>query len=396
MKFTKANVAALSLPADKSDIIVFDAAMPGFGVRLRAGGRRTWVAQIRSDGRTRRMAIGDIAQIELEAARAAAKRFFAESTLGTDPIKARAEAREKAATTVGSVVELYLTAREAVVRSGTHDDLVRYLRRYFAPLHDRPIEAVTRRDVAVMVSELAKEHGQVAAARARSALSAFYTWALKEGLAGEVNPVAFTNNPAPNEKPRERVLAPAEVRAIWHSLPDTRYGTVARLLFYTACRRQEIGSLEWSEVDFEKAMLTIPGEKMKNHRTHRLPLVPEAIEILRNVPRVEGPFVFGGPNGFTSFSHTQGELARALAATGDVVEQWGLHDVRRTVRSELGELGVEPWIAETILAHKRSGIEATYNWAKLERQMRHALALWADRFRTIVEDVESNVVSLRV
>jgi integrase len=157
-----------------------------------------------------------------------------------------------------------------------------------------------------------------------------------------------------------------------------------RLLFYTACRRQEIGSLEWSEVDFDKAMLTIPGEKMKNHQTHRLPLVPEAIETLRNVPRVGGPFVFGGPRGFTSFSHTQGELVRALAATGDVVEQWGLHDIRHSIRTELGELGVDPWVGETILAHKRGGIEGVYNHAKLEKQMRTALTLWANRFQAII------------
>ena len=395
MKFTRANVAALMLPLDKTDFIIFDETTPGFGVRLRAGGKRTWVAQIRADGRTRRLAIGDIEQIELEPARAAAKRFFAEATLGNDPIKARAEARAKAATTVGSTIEKYLAVREPVARKSTYDDTVRYLRRYFAPLHDRPVEALTRRDVALAVSDLVKNHGRVAAARARSALSAFYTWALKEGIAGESNPVAFTNDPAPNEKPRERVLSPAELRAIWRSLPDNRYGAVLRLLFYTACRRQEIGSLEWSEIDFDRAMLVIPGNKTKNHRTHRLPLVPEAIEILRATPRTDSPFVFGGRRGLTSFSYSNRELRTCLAASGDVTEDWRLHDIRRTVRSELGDLGVEPWVAETILAHKRAGIEGTYNWAKLEKQMRTALTLWADRLRAIVEGGETNVVSLR-
>jgi integrase len=395
MRFTKTSVAALMLPPDKTDFIVFDETTPGFGVRLRAGGKRTWVAQIRADGRTRRLAIGDVAQIELEPARAAAKRFFAEATLGNDPIKARAEARAKAATTVGSTIEKYLAVREPIARKSAYEDTVRYLKRYFSALHDRPVEAVTRRDVAVIVSTLAKDHGPVAAARARSALSAFYTWALKEGLAGESNPVAFTNDPAPNEKPRERVLAWAETRAIWHSLPDNRYGAVLRLLFYTACRRQEIGSLEWSEIDFDRALLTIPGVKMKNHRTHRLPLIPEAIEILRATPRTDSPFVFGGRRGLTGFSYYNRELRSCLAAFGDVVDDWTLHDIRRTIRSELGDLGVEPWVGESILAHKRAGIEGTYNWAKLEKQMRTALGLWADRLREIVEGGESNIVALR-
>jgi integrase len=399
MKFTKATVAAMQLPAGKSDHIEFDEVTPGFGIRIRESGRRTWVAQMRVHGRTRRLAIGDMRQVELEAARAAAKKFFAESTLGKDPVEASREARAKAAVTVGNVVEEYLSAREKDLRASTHKSLSRYLRRQFAPLQGMPIDSVTRRDVALVVADIAREHGPSAAARARSALSAFYGWALKEGIAtGESNPVAFTNDPAQGEKPRERVLSPSETRAIWHSCPDTDFGRIVKLLFLTACRRQEIGSLEWSEISFDKALLTIPGHKTKNHRTHKLPLVPEAVELLQSVPRRDGcPHVFGGGRiGFTSFSAPVKELQTCLAATGDVAEQWSLHDIRRTARSEMGELGVEPWVGEQILNHTRAGIEGTYNWAKLEKQMRTALMLWADRLRAIIEGGESNVVALRV
>jgi integrase len=143
-------------------------------------------------------------------------------------------------------------------------------------------------------------------------------------------------------------------------------------------------------------MLVIPGNKTKNHRTHRLPLVPEAIDILQSIPRrPDNLFVFGGRRGFTSFSYSHSELRACLAATGDVTEHFGLHDVRRTIRTEMGELGVEPWIGEPILNHARAGIEGTYNWAKLEKQMRAALLLWSDRLRAIVEGTELTVVVLR-
>jgi site-specific recombinase XerD len=100
-----------------------------------------------------------------------------------------------------------------------------------------PIDSVTRRDVAVAIAEIARQHGPGPASRARTAPSGFYTWALKEGIAsGESNPATFTNDPA-TEKPRERVLAPAEMRAIWHSLPDTDFGKIIKLPFYSACRR---------------------------------------------------------------------------------------------------------------------------------------------------------------
>jgi integrase len=394
MKFTKATIASLTLPAGKSDHFEWDESTPGFGIRLR-GDRRTWTAQIRANGRTRRLAIGDLRQIELEAARAAAKKFFAQATLGEDPAQARQEARTKAATTLGSVVDKYLVAREADSRANTHRHRRRFLKQYCAPLHGRPIDGVTRRDVALLMNDVAEQHGQASAKFCRSALSALYSWALKEGIATESNPVEHTNT-FRDAAPRDRVLLPSEIKAIWHSLPNNSYGQIVRLLFYTACRRVEIGSLEWSEINFDKALLTIPAGKMKNHRTHQLPLLPEALAILRAIPRhPDSPYVFGGRKGFTSFSYCHGEMRRGLAATVDVAEHWGLHDIRRTIRSEMGDLGVEPWIGEKILAHTRSGIEATYNWAKLEKQMRQALQLWADRLRCIVDGTESTVVALR-
>jgi integrase len=396
MKFTKASVAALTLPPNTSDHFVWDDATPGFGVRLR-GARRTWIAQLRVNGRTRRMSLGDVARIELEPARTAAKRFFAESTLGADPIKARQEARERAATTVESVVERYLATRETAARPSTLRHQQRYLRHYILPLHSKPIESVLRRDVALLIDDIAKQHGLSAAKHCRAVLSAFFAWALKQGIAGETNPCTHTNDPNPGAKPRERVLKPEEIRAIWQALPDNAYGQVVRLLFYTACRRVEIAALEWTEVDFDKALLVIPGYKMKGGYEHKLPLVPEAIEILRSIPRqADNPFVFGGRKGFNSFSHFNDELRKALHALGYVTEQWGLHDVRRTIRSEMGDLGVEPWIGEQVLAHRRGGIEAIYNLAKLEKQMRQALQLWADRLRAIVEGTESTVVPMRV
>jgi integrase len=399
MRFTKATVASLTLPSGKSDLIVFDSETAGFGVRLRQGGSKVWVAQLRIAGRTRRISIGDVGRIELDVARATAKRFFAESILGTDPIAARAEAKAKAAVTVGPTIERFLAAREGVVRPSTHRFTTRYLRQYFTELHALPVSSVTRREVAVAVSRIAQEHGKVAASRARVALSGFFSWALREGIGGESNPVSNTNDPAPHERRRDRVLSAPELKALWQALPATDFGKITKLLLYTACRRSEVGSLEWSEIDFDKRLLTIPGHKMKGGRTHRLPLVPEAVELLRSIlRRVDNPFVFGRSplRGFTAFSAAVNELRQYLSAAGYVTEAWSLHDLRRSVRSELSELGIEPWISERILAHGRQGVEGVYDWSRLEKPMRQALQLWADRLRAIIEDGESNVVPMRM
>jgi integrase len=263
-------------------------------------------------------------------------------------------------------------------------------------LHPLPVSSVTRKDVAAAVTEIAKDHGKVTAARARSHLSAFFTWCLKEGIDGESNPVANTNDPAPDEGPRDRVLAPNEIKAIWRSLPDTEFGKVVKLLFLIGCRRAEIGSLQWSEINFDKALLTIPASRMKGGQEHRLPLTPEAVAILKSAPpRPGNKFVFGGArNGFTAFQYSMAELRSALAVTGLVVERWTLHDIRRSVKSELSELLIEPWISERILAHVRGGIEGVYDWSRLEAPTRAALLKWCDRLQSITTDTEPTVVPL--
>lgn len=396
MKFTKASVEKL-LASPPAKEFVWDASCPGFGIRLR--GAPAWYVQLRVNGRTRRAKLGDISRIELEPARAAAKRFNAEATLGNDPIKAKALARTAAATTVGSTVELYLAAKEGSLRPSSLRHVRRALLKYFTDLHSLPVASVTRRDVAVAVTAVAKDHGKIAAKRARAHLSAFFTWCLKEGIGGESNPVANTNDPAPDETPRDRTLSPEEIKSLWHMLPNNDFGKVTKLLFLTACRRAEIGSLHWSEVDLDKELLTIPAARMKGGVEHQLPLSPAAVEILRSVPpRPGNPHVFGSArSGLTGWSKPVKELRDALAAMGYVTAEWRMHDIRRSVRTELEDhCDVNPWVCEKILAHgKKKGVEATYNRSKLLRQMRQALQMWADRLRAIIEGTEPNVVALR-
>src|SRR5690348_16033734 len=101
MEFTQNTVDALTLPAGKVDQIWFDDGLPGFGIRLRAGGKRAWIIQYRVVGRQRRVTIGDARRVKLKIARAEAEKRFAEITLGRDPQAEKADAKAKAAVRVG-------------------------------------------------------------------------------------------------------------------------------------------------------------------------------------------------------------------------------------------------------------------------------------------------------
>ena len=115
MKITAKTVGALKLPHGKHDAIYFCDDLPGFGCRLRASGdrvRRSWVAQYRNFGRTRRVLLGPAELLTVEQARAAAKKVLARATLGHDPQAEKVARRQKATHSLRGVVGDYLAFKQ--------------------------------------------------------------------------------------------------------------------------------------------------------------------------------------------------------------------------------------------------------------------------------------------
>jgi integrase len=128
---------------------------------------------------------------------------------------------------------------------------------HWAPLHDRPVDAVTRKDIATQLEHLRTERGPRAAASARGYLSTVYGWAMRQGLA-EHNPVVGTEAP---EKPTTaaRVLKPVELVAIWNACERMGdFGRIVRLLMLLGQRRSEVSGLRWSEIDLPRKLWVIP------------------------------------------------------------------------------------------------------------------------------------------
>jgi len=396
MKLTARSVAALTLPAGKDDVIHFDDAMPGFGFRVRrgSGGKvlRTWVCQYRRAGATRRVLIGKVEVLGAEAARAVAKEVLAKVALGQDPQAEKADRRDKDRNSLRTLVEEFLAAKEPRLRARSRVEIRRYLTGpYFKPLHNLPLDTITRRDVAARVVAIARESGNPTAARARGALSNFFAWTMTMGLA-EANPTIGSAKPAQN-KPRERVLSDPEVAAIWRACGDDEYGKIVKLLILTGCRRAEIGDMRWPEIDLDRAIFTIPASRSKNNREHTLPLMPAALDIIRSVPqRVSRPQLFGErSHGFTRWVQDK----RALDERSKVAD-WNVHDIRRTVATGLANLGTPPHVVEAILNHQsgsKRGVAGIYNRSPYEREVRAALATWHDQIRTIIEGGERVVVN---
>ena len=400
MKLDSKTVARLALPAGKSDVIVFDELLPGFGLRLRGAGgpvRKSWIVQYRRAGRSRRLLLGSAEVLSAEQARTAAKKALGAVATGSDPQADKATRRNQDRFTFRAVADDYLRAKQPTVRPRTFVEMQRYLcGSYFKALHSVPADQITRRDVAARLLVIDRECGVVTALRARSHISSFFAWGIAQGLM-DSNPVVGAAQLKPPPA-RDRVLDDAELSAILRACEDDDFGKIVRLLIILGARRTEVGGLRWSELDLNRGVWLLPRERAKNAREHLLPLPALALSILETVPRVMNrDCLFGerSAGGFTLWAAAKSALDARLA---DQVRKWTLHDIRRTFATRLCDLGTAPHVVEQILNHQsghRAGIAGIYNKSSYEREVKAALALWADHVRTLIEGGERKIVPMR-
>ena len=116
------------------------------------GGSKRWDCQYRVNGKQRRESLGDVRKVSLEDARKIARQRFAQVELGTDPAAERAQARAQALT-LGVVIGRYLEAKQYQLRPNTLKAAVRYFASHWKPLHNRPLDAIKRADVAARLQD---------------------------------------------------------------------------------------------------------------------------------------------------------------------------------------------------------------------------------------------------
>jgi integrase len=389
-----------AVPGD-SEALLWDTTLKGFGYLCRrdASGaiRKSFVIQYRFAGQQRKLKLGDANKLNVEQARKKAEKLFAQILLGTDPQAVKdAQRIEAAKLTFAQAVEQYLQMKAGELRPSSLKSLQLYLTgpAYFPTLHRKPLDSVTRGDVAQHLDRINVESGSPSASRARAHLSSFFMWCLRRGHCRE-NIVLQTEEPKGSEE-RTRALSADELRTVWNACDDSDYGRIVRLLILTGCRREEIGGLRWSEIDLDAGTIRLPGERCKNGRAHVLTLPGMALKIIKAVPQTAGrDHLFGGRGqGFVAWSHSKRQL---LAACGEMKE-WRLHDLRHTLSTGLHELGIEPHVVEAVLNHvsgHKDGVAGRYNHAQYTKPMARALAMWAEHIHEILTGESRKVIKLK-
>jgi integrase len=362
---------------------VWDTVVQGFGVRRQKDGAYYYL-RFRRNGSQYMRSIGRHGSPWTpDTARARAKQLLGLAVGGDDPF-----AKPVPAEAFGAEVERYLRKQRMALKPRTYVELERHLCRDCAPLARLRLTEIDRRTIALRLAEVETASGPTARNRVRSSLSAFFNWAVREGLL-DANPVTGTAR-ADERGSRDRVLTQAELAELWAALPQGDFGEIVRLLLLTGQRREEIGALRWSEVDLDQGLIILPAERTKNLRQHEVPLSAQARAILERQPKRKGrDFVFGiGEAGFSGWSKSKERLDQALLAKrcerdrrAKPLPSYRIHDLRRSAATGMVELGVLPHVVEQALNHvsgHKAGVAGVYNRSKMSDAVREGLQKWAD------------------
>jgi integrase len=301
----------------------------------------------------------------VDTARAKALELLGTLASGVDPFT-----QSLSGETFGAEVDRYLERKRTSLKPRSFVEVQRNLRKHSAPLHKLSLADIDRRSIAVLLGQVETASGPIARNRLRSSLSAFFSWAIQEGLT-ELNPVQGTGK-ADEGNSRDRVLTQDELRKLWLNLGDGHFADIIRLLLLTGQRRDEIGKLRWSEVDLDRKLIILPAERVKNSHRHEVPLSAQTLAILQRQDR-RGEFVFAK---YMNWFAGKAALDQRVG-----IAPWKLHDLRRSASTWMAEIGVLPHIVEAVLNHRsghKGGVAGRYNWAKYSDEMRSALQRWAN------------------
>jgi integrase len=388
-------------------IEVWDQQLHGFGCRIQQGGGVTFFAmrRLRGAGRPQplRLTIGPYPLLSLAEARGRARLMLRDLYDGVDPRHREAERRQAEAaarsSTVVAVAEEFISKHVRQARTARAIEL-RIRRELMARWGDRPIASITRANVVSMVDQIAESGHHESARATLKVAKRLFTWAVGRGY--------LTASPAESirakdllavAKPRQRVLSDIELALVWRAAGEGVEGVFIRTLLLLGQRLRETAHATWSELNLDRALWTIGAERMKSEETHTVPLPTMAVELLRSLPRLAScdyVFTAKGERPLTDPARTKKRLdARVTALNGGVpLELWTFHDLRRTFRTGLSTLKIDPHIAELAIAHRRAGIARTYDLHRYDLEKRRAFGHWAAHVKRILEPTGAEIAPL--
>jgi integrase len=372
-----------------------DGKQAGLYLVLQPSGRRRFAIRYRINGSPKKLTLKS--GLSLADARRLAAAAMYEVEIGNDPREAKklekAKSTVAAANTLQYVCERYLKREGGKLRSiGDRESALRRL--VFPVLGDRQIDTIKRTEISQLLDTIEDNNGSRAADLCLSYLRKIFNWyAVKysDTFISPIVPGMGRYDIAANR--RKRFLNDDEIRKLWKATEVGRpAAAVLRFLLLTGARKAEGTGLRWDEINGNEWLL--PAARHKNKKTDLMrPLSDAALAIVRVQPRIDGsPFVFTTTG--QSPIDLDGNAARKFIERIGI-DDWRIHDLRRTARTLLARAKIDTDIAEKCLGHLPSGLRQTYDQHRYQAELQQAFAALAALIQRIVDPAHGVVTPLQ-
>lgn len=355
--------------------------------------KKTWIFQYSFDGKRPMMKLGEYPAMSFESAHKAAAEAREKVGKGIDPAaeKKAEKAQHKAAPTFAEALEEFWQVELSAKKSGK--DTKRLIEKdTLEPWGKRKVAGIKRRDIVVLLDEV-RERGPVIANRLHGSLTRFFNFCAERGI---IEDSPATRIKKTKEKGRKRVLTDGEIKALWPALaPENKaidaYPTTKlalKIVLLTGQRPGEVAAMRWDELE-PGGIWNNPAGKRGDDEPVQVPLTSLALEAIEAARAYTdgGPYVF--PSSYKKGRPvTRASLGRAITRHWkelELDEVFTPHDLRRTLRTRLAELGVDDIVAEKVLGHQLQGMLRIYNRHDYSVEKRQALEKWEAKLRQIVK-----------
>lgn len=366
----------------------------GMYAQVKTTGRIVFRFDYRLHGRRETLTIGHYGRDGVSLAEARERCIEARKAVKAGQSPAQEKQREKRrvhrAKTFGEFAEFYF-------RESKMADSTRAMRRH---IYDRDLAGIWGKrllgeimpdDLRGLCAKVKARGAPATAIHVRDIVKQIFGFAILHGESVENPADAVGPASIATFQVRDRALSPSEIRIAVQllervaTLPTIRLGL--KLLLLTMVRKSELQDATWDEVDFEKALWSIPKERMKRSKPHNVYLSTQALDILIALKTCAGnsPYLLPSryeadePMSRATFNRVTSAIVELAKREGLPLAHFTVHDLRRTGSTLLNEVGFNrDWI-EKCLAHEDGhSSRGVYNKAEYEPQRRHMLQQWSN------------------
>jgi len=360
---------------------------------VRSPGQASWVARVQSDGKRRDYGLGSASLFTLAEARDRAWEVRRALADGRDP-RTLWKRPAPLVRTFREAAEDYLTAKASDAGDKRHKQRTALLAAYAYPSLGRlQVQSIDADRIAECLRPIWTSKPETAR-QVRSLIIRTLRYARPDGalFVGTLGPAIADRLPAQPSKGNFTALPYSEVPALMARLAEkTGIAALAlRMLILCASRSGEVRGAQWDEIDLQRAVWTIPGERMKTRKPHRVPLSPQALAVLEEAKAIRRTdFIF--PNG-KGAALSDMALTKTLRDMGMACTAHGFRSSFRDWVAEKTSIGDD--VAEAALAHNvPDKVVAAYKRTTFDEMRRELMNAWG-RFATGHNDSD-NVVALK-